>query len=332
MGYGRYMKFRKDLTITQDNYIASQRLKAIALLEDHGWRAVRTAYGVSRSTVYLWRKGWKDSRYQASALIPESTRPQRTRRMETDPRVVGFITDLRKRYPRIGKAKIKPLLDEHCVQSGITTIAEPTIGKVIKRYRLFYPRVRRKTMRKTPRKRISSRVEAKYPGELVQIDSLVRFEAGVTLYLITAIDLFSRFSFALSYRSLSSRAALDFYQKLERSAPFTIKAVKTDNGAEFLGEFDRYLQKKGVTHYFSYPRTPKSNPYIERFNRTLQEEFVEYHLDHLDNLKEFNDKLIDYLLFFNAVRPHQALKYLTPLGYLVKEQLLSNMSVSYTPS
>ncbi|QQS43374.1 hypothetical protein IPM65_04415 [Candidatus Roizmanbacteria bacterium] len=32
----------------------------------------------------------------------------------------------------MGKEKIKPLLDEYCLQEGISTISESTIGKVIK--------------------------------------------------------------------------------------------------------------------------------------------------------------------------------------------------------
>lgn len=56
---------------------------------------------------------------------------------------------------------------------------------------------------------------------------------------------------------------------------FKILVVKTDNGHKFLGYFEKYLKDKNITQYFSYPRTPKSNAYVERFNRTIQEEFVE---------------------------------------------------------
>jgi transposase InsO family protein len=40
---------------------------------------------------------------------------------------------------------------------------------------------------------------------------------------------------------------------------FDIKIVQTDNGSEFLGEFDKYLNEIGIEHYFSYPRSPKTN-------------------------------------------------------------------------
>ena len=340
VGYGRYMKYKQYLSTITHNQIVQERLEIIKFFDRYGAEAAREAYGYSRSTIYLWKKRYREAGYNPQSLIPKSRRPKRTRRMEVGIEVIEFIKDLRKRYPYLGKAKIKSLLDEYCRESSLTTISESTIGKVIKRYNLYYPKTYGKiyhnpasghaSRKKRKRKRISSRVRAKSPGEIVQIDTIVRFEYGLKRYIITAIDLYSRFSFALTYKSLSSKMALDFYKRLEKTAPFEIKGVKTDNGLEFLGDFDKYLEKQGVTHYFSYPRTPQSNAYVERFNRTIQEEFVNFNLEFIEDTQEFNDKLIDYLIFFNTVRPHQALKFLTPMGYLIANQLVSNMCATRT--
>jgi len=119
-------------------------------------------------------------------------------------------------------------------------------------------------------------------------------------------------------------------QKFKEVAPFRISSVKTDNGHEFLGHFEKYLEDKGITQYFSYPRTPKSNAFVERFNRTIQEEFVEPNIDLIYDTEQFNRKLMDYLVFFNAVRPHRSLDNLTPMGYLVFKGILSSMSVTHT--
>jgi hypothetical protein len=35
-----------------------------------------------------------------------------------------------------------------------------------------------------------------------------------------------------------------------------------------------YLKENNLTHFWNYPRSPKSNAYIERFNRTIKEQFV----------------------------------------------------------
>ncbi len=55
------------------------------------------------------------------------------------------------------------------------------------------------------------------------------------------------------------------------------------------------------------------NALNERFNRTVQEEFVDYHEDLLlDDPRTFNHRLLDYLQRYNSERPHLALNCLTP--------------------
>ena len=329
------MKYLHDLSRTKNDQIVQFRLRVIKFADQHSVKAACEAFDVSRSTIYLWKKKLREARYRTTALIPKSTRPKHTRRMIVDDRILEFIKNIRKVNHRFGKRKIKMLLDEYCLKEGIKPVSESTIGRIIKRYNLFYPNTygriyhnpdyNYRKAKKRKKARVVRGYRTKQPGDLIQIDTIVKFDYGIKRYILTAIDLYSRFSFAFSYERLNSRLALDFYQKLERLTPFEIKAIKTDNGSEFLGEFDRYLEKQGIKHYFSYPRRPQSNAYIERFNRTVQEEFVDYHLEYLEDTKMFNSKLIDYLLFYNAVRPHQSLDYSTPMGYLLKEGLLSKM-------
>ncbi len=73
------------------------------------------------------------------------------------------------------------------------------------------------------------------------------------------------------------------------------------------------------------------NAHCERFNRTIQEEFVDYHRDTLlDNLTAFNNKMIDYLLWYNGKRPHWALNLMSPISFLVKMNFQCNMWWPYT--
>ena len=151
-------------------------------------------------------------------------------------------------------------------------------------------------------------------GDLVQMDTIVRFEHGIKRYIFSAIDVKSRFAFAYTYKTGSSVSAGDFIQKLDQVSPFPIKAIQTDNGSEFLGQADRILKEMGIVHFFSYPRSPKQNCYVERFNRTLQDDVVEEYRELLEyDLEGFNDKLIDYLLFYDTERPHYSLKNKAPL-------------------
>jgi len=329
-GYHRYMRFKQYLKIISRNQIVQEKLNVIEFFDNYGSKTTKDAFNISRATVYRWKKIYKDSRYDPESLIPKSTRPKTTRCMYLDPDILDFIRNLRKNNHRFGKSKTKTLLDVYCTQNNLPSISESTIGKIIKRYNMFYDasHVKRKVKRK--RKRISKSFRPSTPGELVEIDAIVRYDFGIKRYLITAIDLYSRFTFAYSYKHLSSHMALDFYKKLESIAPFDIQSVKTDNGSEFLGVFDKYLVKNNIKHYFIYPNTPKHNAFVERFNRTIQEEFLEYNLEYLWDTKLLNQKLVDYLLFYNGVRPHRSLDNMTPLAYLVSKGILSQMSATHT--
>jgi transposase InsO family protein len=93
-----------------------------------------------------------------------------------------------------------------------------------------------------------------------------------------------------------------------------IKAVQTDNGLEHYKHFEEYLKKSSIKHYWNRPATPKSNCYIERFNRTLQEECVNHVLHKINSstLSELNEILEEYLKFYNGIRPHRSLQNFTP--------------------
>lgn len=337
VGYRRYMLFKQYLNTISHSKIIQEKLVLIKFFDKWGARATYDAYGVSRSTVYEWKKRYRKSKYNPNSLLPLSKRPKSIRKSNLDSLIIDFIKKLRSENYRLGKSKIKVLLDEYCIQNKLPIISESLVGKIIKKNRYFYPPIRqyhnpgkRYGKRRIKRKRIETRYKARYPGEIVQVDSITIFKDGISRYLITGVDLYSRFAFSYTYKSLSSSMALDFMQKFNKVAPFKISSVKTDNGHEFLGHFEKYLKDKDITQYFSYPRTPKSNAYVERFNRTIQEEFVEPNMDLIYDTEEFNGKLMNYLVFFNAVRPHRSLDNLTPMGYLVFKGILSSMCVTHT--
>ncbi len=129
---------------------------------------------------------------------------------------------------------------------------------------------------------------------------------------------------------LNSFNTLDFFKKLELIYPGSIKSVQTDKGLEFLGVFAQYLRKKKeFPHYFIYPRCPRIDGVIERYQRTIQEEFLEPNLDLIHQPKLFNDKLGD-LLFYNSQKVHESLGLKSPLDYLPEKGGMSKKSVACT--
>jgi transposase InsO family protein len=124
-------------------------------------------------------------------------------------------------------------------------------------------------------------------------------------YLVTFIDPVSHFAFAWAVASKRTRHTAQTLALGLSILPAKPMTLLSDNGSEFEAEFAQVLKEHGIARWCTYPNTPKMNAHAERFNRTLQESFVDYHEDLLfTDLALFNRKLADWLVFYNAYRPH----------------------------
>jgi len=72
-----------------------------------------------------------------------------------------------------------------------------------------------------------------------------------------------------------------------------------------------------LTHYHTYPHTPKMNAHCERFNRTIQEEFLDYHAGSLIDPSSFNQQMIPWLVWYNTERPHWGLDLKSPMQFML---------------
>ncbi|MBI5465499.1 transposase [Candidatus Gottesmanbacteria bacterium] len=322
----------------KDDQVISYRLEVLSFFKEFGLRATKKAFKVSKTTVYRWKKTLADNQGKLASLLPKSTKPEHLRRMETDLRIVEYIRKLREEHFRLGKQKVKPLLDQYCFELGIKSISVSTIGKLIKRNHFFFQKQGRVYhnpssgwAQRKPTKRLRIRYSPK-PTDFghLQMDTVFKIVEGMRSYLYSAIDIKLKFGLTLAYSRLNSQNTLDFFQKVELVYPLKIKSVQTDNGLEFLGVFHQYLLKRNIPHFFIYPRCPRINGVIERYQRTLQEEFFDPNSDLIHSPKLFNDKLAEYLLFYNLERPHHSLGLKSPLNYLVSEGYQSQMCVTHT--
>ncbi|MDR1310924.1 MAG: integrase core domain-containing protein, partial [Burkholderiaceae bacterium] len=158
-----------------------------------------------------------------------------------------------------------------------------------------------------------------YPGECVGVDTIEIQRHGLRRYISTFTDIHSRFALAFASRSKSSRQSSVLWQLTKACFPYPVKCVLSDNGSEFNAAFDEHLAKDQVKRWLTYPKTPKMNAHAERFNGTIQQEFVAYHEDLLfTDINAFNNKLLDYLVWFNTERPHYALGLQSPYEFLKK--------------
>jgi len=330
----RLFRFEKDKE-------AEFRLKVIEYHKRYGTSATVSAYDISKATIYRWRKRLTTSQGRLISLTPISRSPKRKRVMLSDPRIIRYIKTLRSDHPHLGKEKIKPFLDQFCEENSLPCISVSTIGKIISRYNIF-PHQTGRTYHNPSSGFAKEKVKYKNrirhspkPESIgyLEVDTITFFSNNVRRYIINAIDIKLKFQFSYTYTTLSSKSSLDFMKKLEQVYPLKdkIHTIQTDNGLEFLGLFDQYLKQKQIKHIFIYPRCPKINSFIERSNRTLKEEFANYHRQTLlTSLDEFNQKLIEYLVWYNTKRVHKSLNNQTPIDYLLKVLPESHMYATHT--
>ena len=61
------------------------------------------------------------------------------------------------------------------------------------------------------------------PGDLIQLDAITFYIGERKRYMICMIDLVSRYSFAYSYKTLSSSSTKDFFLRIEKVIPLPNK-------------------------------------------------------------------------------------------------------------
>jgi len=302
------------------NLVAAHRQKVLQFWQTHGAAAAHDAFGVSRSTLFEWRR-----REKFDQLAPFSRRPNFVRRAEYSAELVAKIRALRL-TTGWGKTKIAAVLRRENWR-----VSESTIGRIIAKFKLPKPpkQTRPTRLRKPVRRlRKPKNLQLGRVGQLVGLDTIVLNYFGFRFYIIVAIDWFSRVAVARCYSSPSSKNAADLLHRMQLALGTKIKAVNTDNGSEFLKNFIQACEDVKIIHYFNYPRCPKMNAITERFNRTLQAETEWPERD--EPLSAFNTRLIHFLMRYNFYRPHFSLENKTSVEIFIGKK--SRMYWTHTSS
>ena len=305
--------------------IAQKRATILTFWQRYGLAATREAFQVSRPTLFRWQQKLNQTKGKLEGLNKQSTAPKNKRNRIIPVAVKDFILHERTFDPHLSKDKLSILMRE----DRVATLSPSTVGRMLwdlkkagvlpKETKLSYYAKSDTWREKTLIKRKKLRSKG-HEGGLVKADSIVRFTNGIKRYIVTAIDRKNKFAFAYAYASHSSTAATDFMEKFKSVAPLSLTHVQTDNGSEFAKHFEVYLEKNGIVHFHTYPRCPKMNSEIERFNRTLSDAFIKRHRLLLAyDLPAFNQKLVDWLLWYNTRRPHWSLGLISPLRYICNQ-------------
>ncbi len=304
---------------------ALRKARILAFWEKHGLETTMEAFVVKRRTLFAWKRIYALGGKKPEALNERSRAPRQRRKRLWHPDIIAEIKRLRWKHPNLGKEKLYPFLAALCSGRQLSCPKPRTIGRIITDLgglRIFPEKVRhdgrvvpvkKRTVLRKPRD-----FRAEYPGHLVALDTVERFVHGLRRYVITFEDIFTRFGFAWATTSHASLAAAEFFGYCRRAFPFPMAFVLTDNGSEFMKHFAEELKRLYLTHYHTYPKTPRMNAHVERFNRTIQEEFVDYHAGLLFDPAAFNRKLMDWLVFYNTERVHYAFRNrLSPVQFML---------------
>ena len=295
---------------------AKERCKMLAFWERYGTSATEEAFKVKRRTLFLWQKSLKAGSGKLESLNPKKRTPKNKRKRVWDSRILEEIKRLRDLHKNLGKEKIHPLLLDFCDAYGLMCPGISTIGRLMKDLgglRDFPKRItvtgRINSVKRNKALRKPKDFKALYPGHCIAFDTIEKQRNGQRMYILVAVDLYSRIAFALGTKSHGSQTMAHFLYLISLFFPYDIKHVLSDNGSEFKKYFTREVGRKMITHFHTYPKTPKMNAHCERLNRTLQEEFIDYNINLLfEDITTFNKKFEQYLLFYNEERVHFAFK------------------------
>lgn len=268
-------------------------------------------FGISRKVVHTWLKRFDGIHLQL--LEAHARRPQHTRQPSYTRLEVYRMIELRRRYPTAGRDKLVILHQEDYGEPIKLWAAR----RIIRDFKLHAERAI-KTKRQqaqgriTKHKRITELVRQPFTGFLVEGDGITIYYPPYRRYVLTAVDYHARIGFAFMYKTKGSRNAADFLRRLYLLLGGRIENLHIDNGSEFKKDFLKAAKQLGITLYHARPYQPKDKPLIERFNGIIQQEFIDLG-DFSVDPETFNQRLTDWLIYYNFKRPHWSLGLRRPV-------------------
>lgn len=261
-------------------------------------------FGITRKTLRHWLKQLDTRRILS--LEEQSKRPKRVREWMITEKEEQRIIALRKQNMELGKVKLK-ILYKQKYKKDISTWK---IERVVRRRKLFAQKRKRsgKRILKQPRIRIHKVKEILQelpPGTLWHTDSIIIYWYGTRRIIFTALEEKTKIGYARVYPSNTSYHAADFLKRLRYLSYNKLSVIHSDNGSEFDKEFAAVCKELHVQQVFSRPHTPKDNPALEKFNHTVQREWLDFSVIGLDDIQEANLDLTEWLVKYNSLRPHQ---------------------------
>jgi len=282
------------------------RRKAVQLCVEEGFPVEQVARDlrVGLSTLGKWIRKY---RTQGAAGLEATVRPPRNRKPQVAPAVKRQAVALKRRHPDLGIQKISQFLRRVL----FLPVSRETVRRTLHEQQLLQ-KPRPKTQRNPPQPRFFERAT---PNQMWQTDIFTFRLGGKNAYLIGFIDDHSRYVVGLDvFRSQTAEHVLEVYRRAvaEYGVP---KELLTDQGRQFASwrgttRFEAELKKDRVHHLKSRPHHPMTLGKIERFWKTIWEEFLAR--AQFDSFESAGERVRLWVKHYNHRRPHQALEGLCP--------------------
>ena len=260
-------------------------------------------FGYTKGTISKW---CKKMRPESSWTIPTlSSRPHHHPKELSD-EIVNKIIDC-----KLKRKRCSEVIHEYLKNEGVV-VSLSSVRRKLDDAGLIKKRSPWKRLHLSPNRPLALK-----PGDLVLVDTIhLMISDKKRIYVYTLIDIYSRWCFAWATDKISTRQSIKFLKMAKGFAPFKFNCIQSDNGPEFSQHFSERIK---TLHRHSRVRKPNDNSYLERFNRTLQEEC----LDNLKtNVKIFNQKMPIYLNYYNDERLHMGINFQTPNQLLKRFQAI----------
>jgi transposase InsO family protein len=259
--------------------------------------------GASKDVIRRWAIAYQE---QGEAGLRNPSISTRSRRKLPAP-VRKKIVEIKKREPRFGVKRISHLLK----RAFFLSASPETVRRTLKEELLLVPSPK-SSHRNVTRPRFFERAT---PNQMWQSDIFTFRLGGRYAYLIGFIDDYSRYMVGLElYRSQTADQVLEVYRRAVGEYGVA-KEVLTDRGRQYTNwrgstRFERELGKDRVRHIKSQAHHPMTLGKIERFWKTIYEEFLIR--AQFGSFEEAQEKIRHWVQYYNHKRPHQGIGGLCP--------------------
>jgi transposase InsO family protein len=259
--------------------------------------------GCSQDVIRRWTRAYEE---QGEAGLRKGVVSTGSRQKLPEP-IREKIIEIKKREPSFGIKRISHLLKRAFFLSASPETVRRTLGAEA----LIVP-TKKKPQRNIARPRF---FERSTPNQLWQSDIFTFRLGGRYAYLIGFIDDYSRYMVGLElYRSQTADQVLEVYRRSigEYGVP---KEILTDRGRQYTNwrgttRFERELGKDRVRHIKSQAHHPMTLGKIERFWKTIYEEFLIR--AQFGSFEEAGERVRQWVRYYNHKRPHQGIGGLCP--------------------